>query len=341
MPRARLGVAILLPAPAAGEVDGLRRGVGDPSLGRIPAHLTLVPPVNVREEQLGDALAVLRGAAAAARPFTVGLGPPATFLPDNPVLYLAVPVGAARVRALRDAVFRPPLERALTWPFVAHVTLADGIEPDRLYAALTALDDYRADVAVQAVHLLREGPGRVWTPMAEARLGQVAVVGRGGLPLELAVTAGPDPEAAVFVQRQRAGAAGADPEGGRGEDVAITARREGEVVGVARGVARGGRAHLSELVVAEALRGQGIGAHLLAAFESWAAQRGVARLSARAPAGSAAEALYRGRGWVEEARLARWLAGQEFVQLRRDLAPPTLEDPGADQAPATTADPRP
>src|SRR5205807_541399 len=117
-----------------------------------------------------------------------------------------------------------------------------------------------ADVAVQAVHLLREGPGRVWTPMAEARLGQVAVVGRGGLPLELAVTAGPDPEAAVFVQRQRAGAAGADPEGGRGEDVAITARRQ---------------------------------------------------------------------------------AGQEFVQLRRDLAPPTLEDPGADQAPATTADPRP
>ena len=95
------------------------------------------------------------------------------------------------------------------------------------------------------------------------------------------------------------------------------------------------------LVVAQALRGQGIGAHLLAAFESWAAQRGVARLSARAPAASPAEALFRGRGWVEEARLARWLAGQEFVQLRRDLAPPTLEDPGADQAPATTADPRP
>ena len=339
MPRLRLGVAILLPPPVAQEVDGLRRAVGDPSLGRIPAHLTLVPPVNVREEQLGDALAVLRGAAAAARPFTVGLGPPATFLPDNPVLYLAVPVGAARVRALRDAVFRPPLERTLTWPFVPHVSLADGIEPDRLHAALTALDDYRADVRVEAVHLLHEGPGRVWTPMAEARLDQVAVVGRGGLPLELAVTAGPDPEAAVFVRRQGAGAAGADPEGGQGEDVTITARREGEVVGVARGGAGGGRAHLSELVVAEAVRGQGIGAHLLAAFESWAAQRGVARLSARAPAASPAEALFRGRGWVEEARLARWLAGQEFVQLRRDLAPPAPEDPGP--APATTADPRP
>src|SRR5437879_3624366 len=208
MPRVRLGVAVLLPSPVAEEVDGLRRAVGDPSLGRIPAHLTLVPPVNVREEQLGEALAVLRGAAAGARPFTVGLGPPATFLPDNPVLYLAVPVGGARVQALRDAVFRPPLERALTWPFVPHVTLADGIGRDRLRAALSALDDYRADVRVEAVHLLREGPGRVWTPMAEAGLGQVAVVGRGGLPLELAVTAGPDPEAAAFARRQRAGRAG-------------------------------------------------------------------------------------------------------------------------------------
>ena len=138
----RLGVALLLPAPLDAEVDGLRRALGDGSLGRIPAHLTLVPPVNVREDRLAEALAVLRAAGAATRPFTVTLGPPASFLPDSPTLYLAVGDGA-HVRALRDRVFVDPLARPLTWPFVPHVTLADEAGPARIDAALAALSDYR------------------------------------------------------------------------------------------------------------------------------------------------------------------------------------------------------
>ncbi len=65
MARVRLGVALLVPPPFDTEIDGLRRALGDGALGRIPAHLTLVPPVNVREERLGEALAALRRAAAA------------------------------------------------------------------------------------------------------------------------------------------------------------------------------------------------------------------------------------------------------------------------------------
>src|SRR5688572_3800754 len=110
VPRRRLGVVLLVPQPLATEIDGLRRALGDGSLGRIPAHLTLVPPVNVREDEVPDALRVLRAAAASTTPFTVELGPPATFSPVNPVVYLAVD-GAGRddVERLRNAVFRPPL----------------------------------------------------------------------------------------------------------------------------------------------------------------------------------------------------------------------------------------
>ena len=60
-----LGVALVLDAPVACEVQGLRRALGDGSLQRIAPHLTLVPPVNVRAGGLDEALAVLRTAASA------------------------------------------------------------------------------------------------------------------------------------------------------------------------------------------------------------------------------------------------------------------------------------
>jgi len=167
VPRVRLGVALLLPPPFDAEVDGLRRALDDGSLGRIPAHLTLVPPVNVREDRLGGALAVLRAAAAVTDVFTLGLGPPATFLPDSPTLHLPV-TDATAVRALRERVFVDPLARPLTWSFVPHVTLADEATPDRIAVALVALAGYRAEVTFDRVHLLREGPGRIWTAIADA-----------------------------------------------------------------------------------------------------------------------------------------------------------------------------
>ena len=204
MPRRRLGVALLVPPPVAVEVDGLRRALGDPSRRRIPPHLTLVPPVNVREEDLGAALDVLRraaravaaraprlGAAGAVHPLTppgelagggggavppldLRLGPAATFHPVNPVVYLAVGGAVAALGALRERVFVPPLERTLAHPFVPHVTVADDLDPDRIRAALTALVDYVVDVRIDAVHLLEEGRDRVWRPIADAPLSRRA-----------------------------------------------------------------------------------------------------------------------------------------------------------------------
>jgi 2'-5' RNA ligase/GNAT superfamily N-acetyltransferase len=200
MPRQRLGVALLVPGPAAIEIDGLRRALGDGSLGRIPAHLTLVPPVNVPVGRVSDALAVLREAAAeagrAGGALRLRLGPAATFHPVTPVVYVGVAGDVHRLQLLRDRVFRPPLERALTHAFVPHVTLADDMAPERIPAAVAALADACLDVTVDRVHLLREEAGRIWRPVADAPLVLATVVGRGGLPLELTVSERPDPEAA-------------------------------------------------------------------------------------------------------------------------------------------------
>lgn len=295
VPKARLGVVLLLPTPDALEVDGLRRALGDGAIGRIPPHITLVPPVNVREDRMGDALAVLRSAAATTRPLQLTLGPPRTFVPDTPVVYLAVGGDLDGLRRLRDAVFSGPLARTLTWEWVPHVTLADEAGPVRIHAALEALADYRVHVELARVHLLKEGPGRVWEPIADAAFAPPAVLARGGLPLEITVSDRLDPEAAALSQD--------------GRPFAVTARRQRAVVGTAVGVIGTDEVHLAGLSVAAAERGQGIGSHLLAAVASLAAEAGCRWLVSLAPDDLAG--FLRHRGWVDD--------GAGAVRLRRRL----------------------
>jgi 2'-5' RNA ligase len=276
-------VALLLTGDLACEVDGLRRACGDGALGRVPPHLTLVPPVNVRADDLPHALAVLRHAAAGVRPFTLRLGPPATFLPVTPTLHLAVDgAGSALqvLRELRDGVFRPPLERSLSFEFVPHVTLADEMEPDRIAGALVALRDFVAELHVERVHLLEESRGddghRRWDPIADAPLAPAVVVGRGGVQLDLAVSRLLDPEAAAFEARVVDAVTGSEAgssepvgsgAGWGGESVVVVARRGGAVVGVARGWAGTLEPDLTSIVVDPAHRRQGIARQLVAAFD--------------------------------------------------------------------------
>ncbi|MDQ1392235.1 MAG: hypothetical protein QOF30_1212 [Acidimicrobiaceae bacterium] len=263
-----MGVALLLPSPLAEEVDGLRRAVGDRSLGRVPPHITLVPPVNVRRSDLGQALAVLRGAAAATpRPLSIALGAPTSFLPANAVLYLPVHGDVDALHALRQRVWAPPLTRSLTWPFVAHVTLADAAAPPRIEAAVTALSSFAAVVAIDRVHLLAEfRPGPHWRPLADVAFGAPAIVARGGpLSVELVRSQQIDPEGMALLES--AGAPVDLPDVAWGRPLVVTARREGEVVGVAASwmTTEGGR---SAVYVASEHRRQGIGRHLEAALRA-------------------------------------------------------------------------
>jgi 2'-5' RNA ligase len=274
VPHSRFGVALLVPEPVAGEVDGLRRALGDGALGRIPAHLTLVPPVNVRADAREEAEEVVRSAAAACPgPLRLTLGPATTFSPVTPVVYLAVSGPLDRLAALREKVFRPPLARPLTHDFVPHVTLAEELPPDRIAAAVAALGSYTREVGFDGVALLEEGDGHRWSPVAVSPFGPPAVVGRGGLPLELATAPG---EAALPLL-QRLGAP---------DRFTVTARRGGEAVGVAEcrlDPGDAGTVHLVGLAVSTADRRTGVGSQLLAAACSHAASLGAVRLACAAP----------------------------------------------------------
>jgi 2'-5' RNA ligase len=224
-------------------VDGIRRGLGDGAFTDVAPHITLVHPVNIREEELPAALALLRAVAGATDPFTVRIGPVATFQPVTPTAYLDVSGdGVAVVHRLYRELRETPFVRPAVHEFVPHVTVSNDCPPERMAAAMAALADYEVDVTLTTVTLLEhrsEGP-HLWNPIDDVVLGSLAIVGRGGYELELCTsTLGPRPQGA--------------------EAFVVTARHDGEVVGVASGWLRDGEA---EVVVIDG--GEDIERHLLA-----------------------------------------------------------------------------
>jgi len=243
--RARLGVVALVPPPLDREVDALRLALADPARERIPAHVTLVPPVNVELDRVPEALLLLRRAASAAWPFDLELGPVASFAPESPTLYLACGAGSDALAALRAALWSAPLARPVGRDFVAHVTVCDQAPPALLEAGPVALAGYRAAVRIERIHLLRQGDDRRWRPLADAWLGAGGIVGRGGLEVELAPASLADPEVRAWCDRlsdgrvapreakRRSRPDGSGGSGGVG--IWVAARREGRLVGVASG----------------------------------------------------------------------------------------------------------
>ena len=294
MPRRRLGVVLLVPPPVAHEVDGLRRALGDGLLGRVPPHITLIPPVNVREEDVAGALASVRAAAASTGPLTVDLGPLETFLPVNPVVYLEVSgPSLPTLHALHSALLAGPFDRPLVHDFVPHVTVAEDIEEERIPAAMAALAGYRHTiVSLRYLHVLQEGHDdedqRVWRPVAGVAFGPPSVVGRGGLELVIEIHDRVPPDAGTL-------GAAREP-----ADVVLVARREDAVIGLLCGRVRGSKSWLEWVEVDPAVEGEGVGTQLVAAFESVAAERGAKQVFARAEPGDRAESFLAGRGWSRE-----------------------------------------
>ncbi len=301
MRRRRYAVALLIPEPARHGIDALRHALGDTQRFRIPTHITLVAPLNIRDDELDGALAVVRDAGARSRPLRLELGPAETFLPDAPVLYLAVgDQGAVRaLRTLRALLMVVPFERPDERPYVPHVTLLTHGSPEKIHAAVQALCDARFGAVVEYLTVLECHEDSVWRPAAEVPLGAPVVVGRGSVDVELAISTVVDPEAKrlmIQVRDEVAGEQGEWPHDDR-EAVVITARHDGVVVGALAGWIGMGRGRVDEVAVAKDVRRHGIGSRLLAAFESAANDRRCPKLTMRVPAASTAQVWCENRGW--------------------------------------------
>jgi len=175
--RRRFAVALVLEPPVATEVDGLRRALGDRQLGKIDPHITLVPPINLHDDDIADALAVVQAAARRSAPMRLAIGPVETFSEASPVRFLAVDPWAP-VTELQRACWAGVLHREEKRPFHPHVTVdIDGGVTGGPDPALELLAGYRAEVLLDRVTVLEnvtaDDPAlkRVWETYTSYRLG--------------------------------------------------------------------------------------------------------------------------------------------------------------------------
>jgi 2'-5' RNA ligase/N-acetylglutamate synthase-like GNAT family acetyltransferase len=267
MARHRLGVALLLPRHISHDVDGFRRGFGEPT-DRVPPHITLLPGQDV--EDVDAAVTHVRAVASGvAGPLHVVIGPVTTFYPITPVIYFAVSgPGADELPRLRNEVDAGPLASPpAEHDYVPHVTLSMVATNEQIEGALRSMDRYLEPAVLEGITVLELGEDATWRPIADAPFGDAPVtrtIGADNVTI------------AVHAHSSVAGA-----HIGRYRPLVVEAFVDGRSVGVARGrIAAGDVAWLDELVVVGEQRGTGIGGTLARALIEAARDRDATELRA-------------------------------------------------------------
>jgi len=168
-----VGVAIGIPQPWGAELDAHRAWTGDPAAPMIPAHVTLLGPTVLPAGARVDSEIDRHLAAVALRcsPFGVQLRGTGTFRPVSPVVFVALAAGIAECERLAASVNSGPLERALTYPYHPHVTVAQDVPEPAMDEVFDRLAGYAARFTV--AHFTRyehSGDGH-WKPIRDYPFG--------------------------------------------------------------------------------------------------------------------------------------------------------------------------
>ena len=147
-----LGVAIEIPEPFGSAIDHARKGY-EPSMGRMPAHITLLPPVDVDSEVLPGVIDHLSAVAAECAPFDVELHGTGTFQPVSPVVFIALARGISSCERVEAMVRSGALAVESRFPYHPHVTLAHDGSDEILNRAFDDFTDFRAAFTVTQMDL--------------------------------------------------------------------------------------------------------------------------------------------------------------------------------------------
>ena len=168
---ATIGVSIAVPEPHGAALQRLRAEFGDPMARAIPAHITILPPTDVPDEDRARFEHHLQWVCAGFEPFEVHLRGTGTFRPVSPVVFIQLAAGIAQCEWLESAVRSGPVDRELEFNYHPHVTVAHHLPDEALDRAFTELASYEVRFAVDAVHVYEHGGDGVWRPVTRFEFG--------------------------------------------------------------------------------------------------------------------------------------------------------------------------
>lgn len=169
-----LGIVIGVPEPFESVLRSWRVELGDPLALGTPPHITVLPPTPVDPGQLPSIEAHLRRAGRSCEPFEVYLSGTDTFLPVSPVTFVRVEQGEQGCRQVEAAVRRDVLERALSFPYHPHLTVAHQVDEQQLRRGLRELADFHARFTVSSFRLYVHDADQVWRLHEQFPLGAPA-----------------------------------------------------------------------------------------------------------------------------------------------------------------------
>jgi 2'-5' RNA ligase len=167
-----IGVAIGIPEPYTIELQGWRERLGDPNAADIPPHVTLLPPTELRTDDLDEVEEHLQIVALHHAPFTMHLRGSGTFRPISPVVFVPIVQGIGECEQLEADVRSGPLEREVRFPYHPHVTVAHDVASDMLDRAFLELAAYDARFQVWGFSLFEKGRDGVWRPQRDFPFGE-------------------------------------------------------------------------------------------------------------------------------------------------------------------------
>ena len=154
-----IGVALEIPEPYGSQLDIERaRFAQDPE--EMPAHVTILPPVDIDEDVLPSVVQHLAAVAARTAPFRLVLRGTGTFRPVSPVVFVAVADGISSCEALEREVRSEALAVDNRFPYHPHVTIAHDVDPEDLDEAFEKLANFYADVRITTMTLREFRHGR-------------------------------------------------------------------------------------------------------------------------------------------------------------------------------------
>ena len=166
-----VGVSIPVPEPFGPQLQERRGSYGDPLAATTPAHITLLGPTEVGNDELAELADHLRTAALSVDPFVVVLRGTGTFRPVSDVVFVQVARGISACEQLEQAIGKGRWGAELTFPYHPHVTVAHDVAEAELDRAFDELAQFVASFEVRSFHLYVRDEGGTWVPVREFPLG--------------------------------------------------------------------------------------------------------------------------------------------------------------------------